>query len=456
MKNTFGLFLATASLMLFAATARAEFYINEIFFDPGGNGSDTRDEYIELRGPAGISLSNHYLIFVENEDDESGLGQAGVIDNIFNLSAFSMGTNGFLTIRQKGNFYDPPAPGTTNLVNTSTGPNSIGFGSGVGSSTVGAEDSPDGDSPPEYGRIENGGFTAMLFRADAWGAELENSPVAPFVGMDLDQGNDGLDPLEASVNDWRQSWTFLDSLGVHEADETQYGRLYGQVNYGPQPGFLPPGWTPNIEPGAEFTFVGYEIEYVGRWGNSTGQSLDDWHISNFTDRQNAGSSGVSAIGGPDWRQSCIDTAGCHPGNPGFPNSPPPQPPGGVESNKGVPYGTKLANTLGAPNYITGDFNKDGTVDAADYVLWRKTLNQTGTESNHPNADANHDFLVDADDYSAWAAHFNSPSGNNSGSGGNASVAPSTVPEPATWMLAALATLLWSRRFRNGSRCLAEV
>jgi hypothetical protein len=226
---------------------------------------------------------------------------------------------------------------------------------------------------------------------------------------------------------------------VHGEDtETEFGRLYGQVNFLPRPGFLPTGWQPKIEPGTEFQLLDYEVEYIGRWGNSTGQTVDDWHVSNLTDRRNAGSSGWDAPGGPDWRQSCIDAAGCHPSNPGFPNSPPPQPSAGTESNKGVPYGTKLTTTLGAPNYITGDFNKDGEVNMADYVVWRDTLNQPmGNESNHPAADANHDFLVTYADYLLWKANFGAPEGAASGARYLAAAAFG-VPEPSSWAMAALA------------------
>ena len=51
--------------------------------------------------------------------------------------------------------------------------------------------------------------------------------------------------------------------------------------------------------------------------------------------------------------------------------------------------------------IPGDFNHDGTVDAADYVVWRKT---------------------DGDDqpgYNTWRANFGQPAGSGSGAGANA-------------------------------------
>ena len=59
----------------------------------------------------------------------------------------------------------------------------------------------------------------------------------------------------------------------------------------------------------------------------------------------------------------------------------------------------VLNVLPLP---AGDYNADGTVDAADYVVWRKTLNQTGTDLA---ADGNHDGTVDDADYSVWSANF---------------------------------------------------
>ncbi len=59
----------------------------------------------------------------------------------------------------------------------------------------------------------------------------------------------------------------------------------------------------------------------------------------------------------------------------------------------VLFNSRLA-TASAAKYSTpaGDFNHDGTMNAGDYVMWRK-----GT----PDADANGDTVVDAADYNVW-------------------------------------------------------
>ncbi len=63
-----------------------------------------------------------------------------------------------------------------------------------------------------------------------------------------------------------------------------------------------------------------------------------------------------------------------------------------------------------PTSLPGDFNGDGSVDAADYVVWRKN---NGTQEG----------------YDSWRTNFGRTSG--SGSGALADVA---VPEPASLAL----------------------
>jgi len=272
-------------------------YINEIYFDPPADG-DLLHEYIELRGTPGMSLDDHYLIFLENENNIQNTGNPGMVELIFDLSGESMGSNGFLTLRQNNNVYSV-APGTTDLMNTS------GLGWGGAGSTLNVQ------SENNKVVIENSGFTAMLIKNNGGAGSV------PFIGQDLDVGNDGLDVPTGHVD-----WVILDSIGVHsEAGEAQFGRLYAQINFGPEA-------TSNIEPGAVYVGVGYEIEYVGRWGNSTGQTADDWHVSNLTDDPQSGFQDEG-----DFRQSAEPHGSAN-----------------VESNQGVPYGTNLTNTLGAVNF----------------------------------------------------------------------------------------------------------
>ena len=68
-----------------------------------------------------MSLANHFLLIIEAEDTQAKTGTAGVIENMFVLgddtitpaveTPYTLGTNGFLTFRQKGNMYATPPTG---------------------------------------------------------------------------------------------------------------------------------------------------------------------------------------------------------------------------------------------------------------------------------------------------------------------------------------------------------
>lgn len=73
--------------------------------------------------------------------------------------------------------------------------------------------------------------------------------------------------------------------------------------------------------------------------------------------------------------------------------------------------------------VPGDYNKNGVVDAADYVVYRKTLGQTG--AGLP-ADGNGNGSIDTGDYTFWRARFGNISGAGSGS------LAAAVPEPGAW------------------------
>lgn len=74
--------------------------------------------------------------------------------------------------------------------------------------------------------------------------------------------------------------------------------------------------------------------------------------------------------------------------------------------------------------VPGDYNQNGVVDAADYVVWRNTL---GTNSALPNEVSGvTPGTVTQEDYAAWRARF----GNTSGAG----LGAAQVPEPAAALL----------------------
>lgn len=85
----------------------------------------------------------------------------------------------------------------------------------------------------------------------------------------------------------------------------------------------------------------------------------------------------------------------------------------------------------APEGVPGDYNGDGTVNLADYTVWRDTLGATGTGLA---ADGNNDNIVNAADYGIWKGNF------GLGSGALASVGTAAVPEPSTVLIAAAGLL----------------
>jgi T5SS/PEP-CTERM-associated repeat protein len=74
--------------------------------------------------------------------------------------------------------------------------------------------------------------------------------------------------------------------------------------------------------------------------------------------------------------------------------------------------------------LAGDYNGDGSVDAADYVVWRAMEGQMGAGLA---ADGNGDHVVDGDDYEFWQSNFGASLAGQAPLGG-------AVPEPHSIML----------------------
>jgi probable HAF family extracellular repeat protein len=87
----------------------------------------------------------------------------------------------------------------------------------------------------------------------------------------------------------------------------------------------------------------------------------------------------------------------------------------------VGYGTNpngereawIARIASGPE-LPGDFNHNGVVDAADYVVWRNGLGSTYTQS----------------DYDLWREHFGQAAGSSALLPSTKSPSPTTVPEPS--------------------------
>ena len=239
-----------AVLAIVASAASAQVWINEVLTNPNGSDSGTTgNEYFELRGTPNLSLSGYYLLSIE------GGSARGDINQFFDLGSFSIGANGYLFARQNLSPYTATAPGATVVENT------VGQGWGLtGSSTIGY--SGDGTQVD----LENGSTTIMLINI--------GSGSAPDVTLDLDADDNGfLDPLPTG-------WSIVDSVGIMDgaaaATDVSYGAITLRAAY-PAGTYL--GSSPEFGniidlPGAPPTSSG--AMYVGRKGESTGSTADDW------------------------------------------------------------------------------------------------------------------------------------------------------------------------------------
>jgi hypothetical protein len=97
----------------------------------------------------------------------------------------------------------------------------------------------------------------------------------------------------------------------------------------------------------------------------------------------------------------------------------------------------------APVGLAGDYNDDGIVDAADYVIWRKALSSGATSLPNETASLG---VVDQEDYAAWRTNFGATQNESAAAG-------AAVPEPSVWamILLGLCSNLCRRRDTRVSR-----
>lgn len=88
-----------------------------------------------------------------------------------------------------------------------------------------------------------------------------------------------------------------------------------------------------------------------------------------------------------------------------------------------------------------DFNSDGRVDGADFLVWQRGLGLT-SQTNKQNGDANGDGSVTAADFTVWKSQFGTTPGV---------AAAGAVPEPATVGLAVISGLAVAACGRRGRR-----
>jgi hypothetical protein len=91
----------------------------------------------------------------------------------------------------------------------------------------------------------------------------------------------------------------------------------------------------------------------------------------------------------------------------------------------------------------GDYNRNGVVDAADYVVWRDSAGQQ--VGFYTGADGNGNGLVDAADYDVWVRNFGTIL---SGAAAGNALLPVPEPKSVTLMLTASCGACWFVRRRE--------
>ncbi len=93
----------------------------------------------------------------------------------------------------------------------------------------------------------------------------------------------------------------------------------------------------------------------------------------------------------------------------------------------------------SPASLVGDYNGNGVVDTADYIVWRKNSGTSNVLPNDPIGG-----MIGSAQFDQWRAHFGQPPASGSGVSANNST-DAAVPEPATLVLLMFAAAGWYLR-----------
>jgi PEP-CTERM motif len=116
--------------------------------------------------------------------------------------------------------------------------------------------------------------------------------------------------------------------------------------------------------------------------------------------------------------------------------------GGALSALGTIYIDDISAAIVRVPVLLGDYNSNGIVDAADYVVWRNSLGATGVGLA---ADGDGDQMVTQLDYDIWKTNF-----GTTAEAATSLVENSSVPEPSTVFLFALGVSMAATLVRRGT------
>jgi len=103
--------------------------------------------------------------------------------------------------------------------------------------------------------------------------------------------------------------------------------------------------------------------------------------------------------------------------------------------------------------VQGDYNHNGVVDAADYVVWRNEMSLSPAAKYNAysvaflGADGNSSNKVDAADFTYWRSQFGK---TFAGAGSGSEFSPAAVPEPPAFLLLTYSVLFFVVPRRRGA------
>jgi hypothetical protein len=322
-------------------------FLSEIFLNSTSNlATPSANQYLEVFStvPGYTIPSTVYVVGIQGNNStvtdtfgNSTTNVPGDVTDVFKLGGFTTGSNGYLSLLQKGQTY-PAADLVTAGTNTTNSGTQAGFGNGGGSSVFGSQ------SGVHTGQDQNGVGVRLGTNPDlpgdgatangelSWDIPMGSSsylliqaPTAPAVqtattgATNIDGGSTATATMAGGAA--YNSWNVLDGVAILAAPlAPTLGGTYAQN--GPDRSYAPLTFqsatnTGTLLGGANLVTTGttaapWTADYVGRISQFTGSTSADWLASvptgtapNFvlgTNTSNTGFSGqpLNNIGGPNF------------------------------------------------------------------------------------------------------------------------------------------------------------